>query len=259
MTGEVRLERSIRASRAELWQACSTPAGLEGWYADRVTGTFVRGGSVRLEWPDLSAGIELEVAESVPNERLVLTNGESRVVLEVAEGQVSLAHEGLTMEDDVEGFRSSWRVALAVLTHALEKHRGTARRTRWCARPARTSASLAHLCFTEPEALATWLGDEIVMGAEGEAYSLRLGSGDQVSGRVLVRSGGRDVALTWDEQNDAVLVLRTLPSPKSDEQRIVAVCWSKWGPTGPGERALENELRRALERLAGVLAMSGQA
>jgi uncharacterized protein YndB with AHSA1/START domain len=259
MTGEVRLQRSIRASRADLWQACSTPAGLEGWYADRVTGPFTRGGTVRLEWPDLGAGIELTVSEVVPGERLALTNGESRVVLDVGDGLVSLVHEGLTTDDDIEGFRSSWSVALAVLAHAMEQHPGAARRTRWCARPARTSASLAHLCFTEPEALATWLGGAIVMGAEGEAYSLRLGSGDPVSGRVLVRSGGRDVALTWHEQNDAVLVLRTLPSPKSDEERIVAVCWSKWGPTGPGERALENELRRSLERLAGVLAMSGQA
>jgi uncharacterized protein YndB with AHSA1/START domain len=259
MAGEIRLVRSVRATRAELWQACSTPSGLEGWYADRVTGALNRGGSVRLEWPELGAGVDLDVAELVPNERLVFRNGDSRVAIDVADGKVSLAHEGLADDDDLEGFRSSWHVALAVLTHALEAHPGAGRRTRWAARPARTTAGIAHLCFTEPEALRSWLAEDAIIGAEGERYSLTLGSGERMSGRVLVRSGGRDVALTWEEQHDSVVVLRTLPSPKSDRERVVAACWSKWGPTSPGERAVENELRRALERLAAMLAMSGEA
>ncbi|HEX3597075.1 MAG TPA: hypothetical protein VHU80_18330 [Polyangiaceae bacterium] len=259
MTGEVKLECSIRASREELWEACSTRSGLEGWYADKVTGTVAPGARLKLEWPELGAAVELDVEDVRQNERLALVNGKSRVTLAVADGHVELLHSGLTEEDDVEGFRSSWRVALAILKHSLEEHPRAPRRVRWAARPAQTSAELAHLCFTAPAALERWLGQGSLMGGEGEAYRLTLLSGDSMSGTVLCRVAGRDVALTWIEQNDSVLVLRTLPSPRVSQERVVALCWSKWGATEAGEHAIENELQRALERLGALFAMSGSA
>jgi uncharacterized protein YndB with AHSA1/START domain len=259
MTGEVHLVCSIEASREELWEACSTRAGLECWYADRVTGSVARGAVLRLEWPDLGATVELVVEEVRPDERIVLVNGASRVALSVSEGRLELWHAGLESEDDVQGFSSSWRVALAILKQALEEHPGSPRRIRWAARSVRASPELVHLCFTAPAALDRWLGRGSRMGAEGESYSLTLPSGETVSGTVLCRSEGRDVALSWSEQNDSVIVLRTLPSPRKAEERVAAICWSKWGATEPGERALEKQLNEALERLGALLAMSGSA
>ncbi|HEX4341092.1 MAG TPA: hypothetical protein VH062_34525 [Polyangiaceae bacterium] len=259
MTGEVKLDCSIRASREELWEACSTRSGLEGWYADRVTGTVQRGARLKLEWPELGATVDLEVEEVRQNEELVLVNGKSRVSLVVSEGRVELTHHGLTTEDDFDGFRSSWQVALAILKHSLEEHPRAPRRVRWAARPAHTSAELAHLCFTAPAALDRWLGQGSVMGGEDEPFHLTLMSGGSMSGKVLCRVAGRDVALTWEEQNDSVLVLRTLPSPRASQERVVAICWSKWGATEAGEHAIETELQRALERLGALLAMSGSA
>jgi uncharacterized protein YndB with AHSA1/START domain len=259
MTGEVHLVCSVRASREELWEACGTRSGLEGWYADRVTGTVARGATLRLEWPELGATVGLQVEEVRSNEQIVLVNGRSRVALTVEDGRVELAHTGLSEEDDVEGFESSWRVALAMLKHALEEHPRSPRRIRWVARPAQASAELAHLCFTAPAALDRWLGHGSEMGAEGEPYSLTLATGERMSGKVLCRAAGRDVALSWDEQNDSMLVLRTLPSPRAAKERVVAICWSKWGATEAGEHAIESELRRSLERLGAILAMSGRA
>ncbi len=259
MTGEVKLSCSTRASREELWEACGTRSGLEGWYADRVTGTVARGAKLRLEWPELGAAVELEVEDVQQNERLVLVNGKSRVSLAVSEGSIELIHSGLADEDDADGFRSSWRVALAMLKHSLEEHPRAPRRVRWAARPAHTSAELAHLCFTAPAALERWLGRASALGAEGDRYHLTLLSGESMTGTVLCRAPGRDVALTWEEQNDSVLVLRTLPSPRASQERVVAICWSKWGATEPGEHAIETELRRSLERLGALLAMSGSA
>ena len=258
MTGEVRLERSFRASRKELWEACATRSGLEGWYADRVSGTLARDGKVRLEWPELGARVDLDVEEHVPDRRIVFSHGATRVILAISEGRVSLTHEGLDAEDDVQGFESSWRVALAMLRHALEVHPGKPRRTRWVVRGVSTSASLAHLCFTEPEALATWLGRGATVGDEGQPFVIRTANGESISGDVLIRDGGRDVAFSWREQSDSVLVFRTLPSPTA-EGRILAACWSKWGPTQAGERAVVTELSRALDRLALVLSKSGEA
>jgi len=258
MAGEVNLTCTFRASREELWEACSTRAGLEGWYADRVTGTVANGAKVRLEWPELGASVELYVEELRDGQRVVLVNGKSRVRLSVGDGTLELTHTGLDDDDDVEGFRSSWRIALAILQQSLEEHPRSPRRVRWAARPAHTSAELAHLCFTAPAALDQWLGHGF-MGAEGEAYRLTLPSGASMSGTVLCRTPGRDVALSWTEQNESVLVLRTLPSPRTTKERVIALCWSKWGATDPGEHAAESELRRAVERLGALLAMTGSA
>src|SRR5262249_7507851 len=155
------------ASREELWQACSTRSGLESWYADRVTGTVARGGVLRLEWPDLGASVELIVEEVRPDDRVVLANGKSRVALAVGEGRLELSHEGFQSEDDLLGFRSSWRVALSMLKHALEEHPGSPRRIRWAARTVRASPELVHLCFTSSAALERWVGQGSRMGAEG--------------------------------------------------------------------------------------------
>jgi uncharacterized protein YndB with AHSA1/START domain len=259
MAGDVNLIWSIRASREELWEACSTRSGLEGWYADRVTGTIANGAKLRLEWPELGATVELYVEDIRHGDRIALVNGKSRVQLTIGEGTVQLTHTGLDDGDDAEGFRSSWRVALAILQQSLEEHPRAPRRVRWAARPARTSAELAHLCFTAPAALDRWLGHGSVMGGEGEAYRLTLPSGEPMSGTVLCRTPGRDVALTWSEQNDSVLVLRTLPSPRASQERVIALCWSKWGATEPGEHAIHGELRRCVERLGALLAMTGSA
>lgn len=258
MAGEVNLICTLRASREELWEACSTRSGLEGWYADRVTGTVANGAKLRLEWPELGASVELYVEELRESHRIVLVNGKSRVALSVGDGTLELTHTGLDDDDDVEGFRSSWRIALAILRQSLEEHPRSPRRVRWAARPAHTSAELAHLCFTAPAALDQWLGRG-VMGAEGEPYRLTLPSGATMTGTVLSRTPGRDVALSWAEQNDSVLVLRTLPSPRATRERVIALCWSKWGATDPGEHAAEGELRRAIERLGTLLAMTGSA
>jgi uncharacterized protein YndB with AHSA1/START domain len=259
MTGEVHLSCSIRASREELWEACSTRSGLECWYADRVTGTVARGSVLRLEWPDLGATVELGVDAVHPGERVLFVNGASQVSLAVFDGRIELSHAGLESDDDVQGFQSSWRVALSLLKHSLEEHPGSPRRIRWAARSVKASPELVHLCFTSPAALDKWVGRGSRMGGEGDAYALTLPSGERISGKVLSRSEGRDVALSWDEQNDSVLIFRTLPSPRIDEERVAAICWSKWGATEPGERALERQLNEALERLGAMLAMSGRA
>ncbi len=214
---------------------------------------------MELAWPDLGVAVELRVTDVVPMERITFRNGDTDVSLEVSDGRLTLLHEGLTEDDDIDGFRSSWRVGLSLLAHAKGSRLNGPRRTRWAVRRAKTSTALAHVCFTESEALATWLGREARMGGEGEAYCITLGTGERMSGRVLVRDGGRDVALSWRERNDSVLVLRTLPSQESEDERVLAACWSRWGPTEPGEHATEGELRRAIDRLKALLAQGGNA
>jgi uncharacterized protein YndB with AHSA1/START domain len=266
MTGErpvVHLEHPVRRSRRELWDACATAAGLEGWYADRVTGKFEVGGSVRLEWPDLGAAVDLSVSECSPERRIAFAGGENRVTLTLSEGSLALTHEGLDEADDLAGFHSSWRVALSHLSHALEVHAGRTRHATWWVRRARTSAEMAHLCFTEPSALERWLGQTAGLDPEGGRYSVKLEDGRTVSGRVLVRESGHDVALSWEGAGgDSVLSLRTLPSPRGEAERLLALCWSTWAPIGGAEAkdpAVVRLLTSAVDRLVTVLARAGDA
>jgi hypothetical protein len=221
-----------------------------------------RGASVDLAWPDLGATIDLVVTDVVPNRRVRFRSGESTVTLEVGDGSVALEHAGLTEEDDVEGFRSSWEMALAVLGHSLDVHPSVPRRARWVACPARVTPSVAHAWFTEPRALSTWLGKSAVVGAVGERFSVSFGEGAPMSGRVLGRTEGRDIAWSWAERNDSVVVLRTLPGPGAADERVLAACWSTWGAPDEGyeqEEAVVRDLRRAVERLAAILATTGRA
>ena len=89
-----------------------------------------------------------------------------------------------------------------------------------------------------------------------------------MTGRVLAGDSGRDVALTWRETNDSVLVFRSLPSPTHRDERILAACWSRWvAPTSRGDddlgetevKSIEVELERSVRRLARELDRGGVA
>jgi len=263
MTGDLHIGRRISAPGDELWQACATARGLESWYADRVTGTVAAGERLQLEWPGLGVSFCLDVEECAAPRRVAFRNGPSVVSLEVEEGHVALTHRGLGATDDFEGFEASWRVALALLGHALESHRGKRRRASWFCRRARTTAELAQVYFSDPGGLAAWLGEATALRGDGQKYSVRSFAGEAMNGRVLVDSA-RDIALSWQERNNSVLVFRTLPSPLSARERVLALCWSRWIHPSGGEEdhtvtTTENELRRSLNRLGRVLDQSGSA
>jgi hypothetical protein len=66
---------------------------------------------------------------------------------------------------------------------------------------------------------------------------------------VLANTPGRDIALSWPEDGDSVLCLRTLPSPRTLEERLLLVYWSRWSETEP-----KAERRRGLTTALGRLA-----
>jgi uncharacterized protein YndB with AHSA1/START domain len=265
MTGALHIDRSVAANSTELWEACATPHGLEGWYADRVTGAVIKGQSLRISWPGLGATVPLEVVDLDPGRRIVFRNGAGTVILEVSEGRVALTHAGLSDKDDHEGFEASWRVSLALLAHSLERQRGRKRRAAWSLARARTSVELAYAYFTTAEGLSAWLARGPGLGRQGEQYSMRSLSGESMTGRILVSEGGRDVALSWEEQEDSVLVLRSFPSPASQAERVLAICWSRWesrqgtANVDPIAAEIERELKRSVERLARALGQGGVA
>lgn len=255
-TGEVHLEKAISASRDALFRACSTRDGLEGWYADAVRGDLRPGESVRLEWPEVGAALDLGVKQVSLANGVVLESGSMRVTLKVGEGIIRLWHHGIP-EASLEGLRSSWAVALALLGHGLEKHPGRPRTAHWEIRPVRATPEMLHLCFTQKDVLELWLGASSGIGKEGEHFWLSRGR-DHLSGTVLAHTEGRDVALSVTELGEAFLSLRTLPA--SAPGSLVALSWSTWGPPGnDAGRSLRPFLSKALDRLVAVVSTGGSS
>ncbi len=252
MTRVIHLERSIAAPADAAWEACATPRGIARWQADEVTGTVERGSSLALRWPALGARVDLDVVDVAPERRLVLRSGDALLALDLAPGSIQLEHGGLAPGDELEGVASSWRLSLSLLAQSVERHRGRDRRVEWVVRRARTNTAAAHAFFTDGSALGSWLARHGSVGPEGSRYELELMSGTRMSGRVLSHTPARDVALEWSEQGDSVLVMRTLPSPVDPDDRLIALCWSRWGADPPPD-ALKGELAAALDRLARIL------
>jgi hypothetical protein len=73
-----------------------------------------------------------------------------------------------------------------------------------------------------------------------------------MSGRVLAATAGRDVAISWHEEADSVLCMRTLPSRRHPEERLIVLYWSRW-TDAPAPDATLLELNAALDRLVHLL------
>ena len=150
-------------------------------------------------------------------------------------------------------------MAIGTLAHYLACHDGRERRVFWAIRTANTSCESAHAFFTLPETLRSWLGrTEEPIGAAGTRYRLEPLWGGTMSGEVLAHMEGRDLALSFEEAGNSVIGLRTLPSPRSANERLLLAFWSRWLPHDD-EKAMETALDSALGRLARQLSTTAKA
>ncbi|MBI3204959.1 MAG: SRPBCC domain-containing protein [Myxococcales bacterium] len=252
MSPEICLTQPISAPRSRIWRACSSARGMTAWQADEASGELEAGSMLELRWPALGVELSLGVLEVVPERRIVLAKGATRVVLELDDGGVALTHSGVGDGDEREGVSSSWQLSLGLLMHYCESHPESSRSVRWLMRPARTNTDTAHVFFTDRDALASWLGRGDGVGAAGTRFSLDLGAGETMTGRVLSHAPGRDVALSWEQDDHSVVVLRTLPQPFEPGVRLVVLSYSRWGEK-PAVEARLGLLEAAHHRLIRVL------
>jgi hypothetical protein len=200
----------------------------------------------------MGMSVLMKVAQSVPNERVVYEVGSSSLTLEFGDGEITLTHSGLQSADELEGIASGWRTALGLLDHGIVRHADAQRHVRWFIEAAPTSPGCAHVFFTDASALAQWLTKSGAIPADGERCRLQLAWGSHLSGTVLANSPDRDVAVTWHEDADSCLVLRTFPSPRTPSERLLALSWSRYAhPQFPRDITLG--LQSSLERLSRVL------
>lgn len=258
MPDSIEVVLRIDAPRVRLWAALSQATHLEHWQADQAKAAF-DGGRLRLAWPALGVETELFVVEQEPERRLVLASGRSSVTFELEPDALRVIHDGLEDDDERDGVKSSWLVALRILEHYVTCHFGKRRAVHWTVTPAPTTAAAVHVFYSDRHALNAWLTQDCTgIGEAGSPFALTLGWGEPLSGRVLANTPGRDLAVTWQEQNDSVLVLRTLPSPLAPGERILALCWSHWDCQTNDEKTLRH-FEAAFARLKQLLTTRGDA
>lgn len=211
-----------------------------------------------LSWPAMGLSVHVHVAQSIPDERVVYEVGSSRLIIEVGDGEIALTHEGLRTEDEEDGMASAWRTALGVLDHGLCYHPDLARHVRWFLQPVQTSPGFAHVFFTDAAALAQWLTVSGGVPSDGDECQLTLAWGATLTGKVLANTPDRDVALTWSEESDSCLVFRTFPSPRSPDERLLALSWSQYGSATFSDLSAQG-LQASLDRLGRVLSRTGSA
>jgi hypothetical protein len=163
-----------------------------------------------------------------------------------------LAHSALPFGDEYAGTGSSWALSLANLAHYCEHHPRRSRVVHWLLSRAHTDNVTAHVFFTDEHALGAWLGKGTSLGKAGSPYQLTLSPAYGMSGNVLAHTPDRDVLLSWSEDGESTLSLRTLPSPLSDDELTVALTWSRWSDSPPRE-GLWTALSAAHQRLVALL------
>jgi uncharacterized protein YndB with AHSA1/START domain len=257
MAHRIKLSQPVTASPKRLWAALTEPRHLKNWQAD--VADFGSEGGIQLGWPALGVETELRILEQNREERLVLATGHSRVIFELSAKKLTLEHSGLLGQDEVDGVRASWQVALGLLNHYLDHHFGHSRQVHWSIAPAQTSAATAHVFFTDARALDAWLTQGTTgIGSIGTRCQLKFAWGETLSGLVLAKTTDRDVAVSWTERENSALVFRTLPSPFKPTERILALCWSHWNCTSKDGNTHQG-FEGALAALNKLLATRGSA
>jgi uncharacterized protein YndB with AHSA1/START domain len=248
------------ATPADAWKAWTDPASLPKWFTDDARGEVKPGGTI--VWVFRGFGeIPYPVAVADPPRRLVLAGeipGRGPFALEILIEQsggtttVRLVNsgflDGAEFEEEYEGVRSGWVASMALLKHYLERHLGRTRQAALIVRPAPVTAAELYRRYGKAEGLGAWLTREGEVGGTGSPVSLVLRDGTRLSGRVIADTG-REKAITWDEEDGAVLELKGFAAAG---RRMVGVRLSTWGSGGERLGRLERLLTPAVERLAAA-------
>ena len=253
----VTLEQRVPATTDQIWHAVATTEGMARWQADEVKGVVAPHRSVEHRWPHLGVSIAVKVVEVRPKHRLTFALQSQELVVEVEAGRVVLEHRGLMPGDEAEGTAASWRVSLGLLRQYLQYHPGRQRRVTWLVRRIATTAQVLHAFGTDAHLLRSWLTRAGAIDAQGSEVALDLAWGSPLTGTVLANTPGRDLAISWSEQDQSALVLRTLPAPFAEHERLVLLGWSQWGESAVDENPIRGELEAALDRLRRALTSVG--
>lgn len=205
-TRSVQAEVEIAAPVEAVWRALSEAEELTRWFPPEARVVPGEGGSIRIAW-DGNWATESRIEIWDPPRRLRTVTDQApfdasgqaiqgaaplpvaidyQIEARAGGARLRLVHSGFgsgaDWDGEIEGVRRGWGFELPCLRHYLERHRGRDRRAIWI-----------QLTTALPEGEAWGLVTRAYLGGfsgeakrEGEPYSLRLSTGDALSGRTLV-------------------------------------------------------------------------
>lgn len=246
---------TVATPALDLWRAWADPEHIAQWFVDRAEGTCKPGEVMTWIFEAFSYRIPVPILEAEPGKRFV-TGADAGVVgplpkllevdIETVDGGSKLRlvdsgfSEDASADDEFEGVRSGWDMALHQLKWWLEHSTSGARNHMFAMRS--TTATWEQLAtrYSGATGLATFL-DDVDAPAKltvGDRVSAKL-AGHPFTGRVLAHTG-REFLLEWSELTGVVGFKAFTTGPT----RSVAIDLSAWGsvPT--------LDFTRTLERLA---------
>lgn len=258
------VEVSTSADPERAYAAFARPEHVTGWFCDSADGVAEAGAELTWHFDIFDFDSVMHVLEAVENERLLLASPEipdmPRLVAEVrierkgAGSVIRLVNSGFKdgsdWDEEYEGVRSGWQLALRLLAHYIEEHYGAGKRMVLAVRPIARPYTEVAPYFRDADKLA-WLGaSEGGIGAEGSTYEIDLGNGNRASGRVLGVSDRGEVALTWEERSGA-LELKMFSFPGMGA--VGALRATLWSASEQDAAEVQTILDAAIERLPNAL------
>lgn len=267
-TRSIEAEFRTTAPPARVWEAWADPARIAEWFTDGAEGRPEVGSTFTWIFDRFGYRIPYQVVASSPGERWSLEwNGPGRppgiidvtIARESGETVVRLVNSGFLVgaewDEEYEGMRSGWQMAMAVLKEYVERYWARSKRVALVMRPAGFAYEELRAYFAAPELLARWLTRSGSIGMVGDDCRLVLRQGDAVTGRVIA-STKTEAAVTWSEV-DAVLELKAFAmGPAQRGICLRAISWSR-APEWVAET--ERWMTDALDRLAAELAKKSVA
>jgi uncharacterized protein YndB with AHSA1/START domain len=262
----IRKEITIAATPDEVWDAWAKHDRISQWFVDRQDGDMDKDAIVTWSWDAFGGGYPIHVLEARRGEYLAFGGPDGmqpralqEIVLRQEGGHtvLRLANsgflEGSDWDEEIEGIDSGWTLALALLKHWLEQHRGRARVKSLVMRPAgHTREQLAPLYGTSA-GLGRWLAARAELSGEplvvGKMVALTLHGGATLTGEVLARSP-TELCISWRERS-GVLTLKSFVM--GEQGRCVALAFDAWGIGADACADVEAILEPALARLCELL------
>ncbi len=274
----VEAEIEVEVGPQPAWEAFADPEKLAGWFVDEARGRAESGSIQTWVFERFGYEIPYRVIEAVPGEKVVYGPGSEEMppfILEVtfqqagdpSAGQaggpsseqaagpstrIRLVNSGFGdpegWDEQYEGVRSGWIMALGALKEYLEHHDGEPRTLFMATRPADYAYEKLRPWYLEGEKLGSWLGEGAIPPEPGSSFHLELEEGETLSGRVLAVSDW-EVAVSWEEI-DGVLELKGF---RQGDQQVIALRGWGWGMDQERAHTLEQQMERALERLVPLV------
>jgi uncharacterized protein YndB with AHSA1/START domain len=261
----MQIEMRTTASPGKVYEAWADPEKIAHWFPDKAEGKAEPGATITWLFDKFNYKIPYEVLRSEPGKHFVVRwnppSGMNPGILEVTiakEGGLTVVRlvnsgfmEGAEWDDQYEGIDSGWRMALSLLKLYLENYFGMPRSSFMAIKLAQYTAERLLPLHRTGAGLQKWLTTNGTFGEAGEKFTLSLKEGGSVTGRVLAKTK-TETALSWDEIRGAL----ELKAFSTGPQKMIAVHGCGWGMSAARAKEIEEQMERALERLAEVLGTS---